>query len=86
MALRAKPSGTLKTLNGAPQLPIPWCFDPAIYELDMKLFFENGPSYIGHELLVPETGDYFVLEWLDNLKALARCTVGTGHQRSRSLP
>lgn len=72
MTLLANTSATLKNLNGTPQLPISWYFDPAIYELEMKLFFENGPSYIGHELLVPETGDYFVPEWLDNAKVLVR--------------
>jgi choline monooxygenase len=65
-------SAVLKTMNSTPQLPISWYFDPAVYELEMKLLFENGPSYVGHELLVPNPGDYHVPEWLDDAKILVR--------------
>ncbi|MDD4881956.1 MAG: aromatic ring-hydroxylating dioxygenase subunit alpha [Gallionellaceae bacterium] len=48
----------------SPALPVDWYFDPRLYELEMKLLFENGPGYVGHELMVPATGNYHVLDWL----------------------
>ena len=55
-----------------PQLPIHWYFDPAIYEVEKRLFFDDGPGYVGHELMVPAVGDYHSLEWLGHAKALVR--------------
>lgn len=72
MTALAKTSGVLQTMNGMPQLPISWYFDPKIYELEMKFLFDAGPGYVGHELLTPNPGDYYVPEWLDNAKALVR--------------
>ena len=54
------------------QLPVAWYFDPDIYELEKRVFFERGPGYIGHELMVPNAGDYHVLEWMGDAKALVR--------------
>jgi phenylpropionate dioxygenase-like ring-hydroxylating dioxygenase large terminal subunit len=63
----------LAALHGqTPQLPIHWYFDREIYELEKRLFFEQGPGYVGHELMVPESGDYQTLEWLGNARALVR--------------
>ncbi len=45
-----------------PQLPVSWYFDPVIYELELKHLFKHGPVYAGHELMVPEAGDYHALE------------------------
>lgn len=72
MSSLAITSATLKTMNSAPQLPVSWYFNPDIYELEMKLLFQDGPSYIGHELMVPGVGDYYVPQWLDNAKLLVR--------------
>ena len=41
----------------SPQLPVSWYFDPEVYALEQRLLFERGPGYVGHELLVPDTGD-----------------------------
>jgi len=54
------------------QLPVDWYFDRHIHELELKLLFEHGPGYIGHELMVPETGDYHSLEWMGHGKTLFR--------------
>ena len=54
----------------SPQLPISWYFDPVIYELELKHLFKHGPGYVGHQLMVPEAGDYHVLEILDGAKML----------------
>ncbi|HET8608424.1 MAG TPA: aromatic ring-hydroxylating dioxygenase subunit alpha [Burkholderiales bacterium] len=52
------------------QLPVSWYFDPRIHELEQKLLFAAGAGYVGHELMVPNRGDYYALEWLDNAKVL----------------
>jgi phenylpropionate dioxygenase-like ring-hydroxylating dioxygenase large terminal subunit len=54
------------------QLPPIWYFDPHIYEIEKRVLFERGPGYAGHELMVPNAGDYQALEWLGNAKALVR--------------
>jgi len=56
----------------SPQLPVAWYFDPKIYALEQQLLFARGPGYIGHELMVPNAGDYHALEWMGNAKALVR--------------
>ena len=58
------------------QLPVGWYFDPAIYEIEKRVFFEQGPGYVGHEAMVPNVGDYHALEWLGNAKALVRSDAG----------
>ncbi len=54
------------------QLPVHWYFDPQVYALEQRALFQRGPGYVGHELLVPNVGDYHVLERLDNAKTLVR--------------
>lgn len=56
--------------------PVRWYFDPEILELEQRLLFDQGPRYVGHELLVPKLGDYHVLEWMDSAKMLVRNTHG----------
>ena len=56
----------------ATQLPIEWYFDPHIYELEKRLLFDQGPGYLGHELMVPNAGDYQVIDWQDAGRALVR--------------
>jgi choline monooxygenase len=54
------------------QLPVSWYFNPRLFELEKRLFFDNGPRYVGHELMVPNEGDYHTLEWMDHAKVLVR--------------
>ena len=63
-------SRTLKP--SASQLPVSWYFDPKIFELEQKLLYATAPGYVGHELMVPNVGDYHALAWMDNGKALVR--------------
>jgi choline monooxygenase len=56
----------------SPQLPVDWYIDPHIHEIEKKLLFDNGPGYIGHELMVPNVGDYHTLEWMNHAKMLVR--------------
>ena len=48
------------------QLPVDWYFDEKIFELEKKLIFDAGPGYVGHQLMVPEAGDFRSLEWKDD--------------------
>jgi choline monooxygenase len=58
------------------QLPVHWYFDRDIYELEKRLLFDDGPGYVGHELMVPNVGDYQTLTWLGNARALVRNAQG----------
>lgn len=58
------------------QLPIDWYFDPKIYELEKKLLFDQGPGYVGHALMVPNAGDYQVLDWMNKGKVLVNTGQG----------
>jgi len=59
--------------SAAPRrLPISWYFDPGWFEREMLLLFEKGPGYVGHELMVPNVGDYYTLPWTEHGKVLLR--------------
>ncbi len=47
--------------RSAAQLPVSAYFDEALHKRELEILFRNGPGYIGHELIVPNTGDYFAL-------------------------
>ena len=36
------------------------------------MLFDAGPNYVGHELMVPDVGDYHTLAWMDHAKVLVR--------------
>jgi phenylpropionate dioxygenase-like ring-hydroxylating dioxygenase large terminal subunit len=52
------------------QLPVNWYVDPKILEIEKLVLFDKGPGYVGHEIMVPNVGDYYVLEWMNNAKVL----------------
>ena len=54
------------------QLPVAWYLDPDILDLEKRLLFDAGPGYIGHEIMVPNVGDYYVPEWMSHAKMLVR--------------
>ncbi|MGA8007322.1 MAG: aromatic ring-hydroxylating dioxygenase subunit alpha [Burkholderiales bacterium] len=58
------------------QLPLAWYFDPEIFALEKKRVLEAGPNYVGHELMVPNRGDYRTLPQLDHAKMLVRNDAG----------
>jgi phenylpropionate dioxygenase-like ring-hydroxylating dioxygenase large terminal subunit len=60
----------------ASQLPVHAYHDPRVFEREMRDLFAAGPGYVGHELMVPNAGDYHALGWMDDAKALVRN--GTG--------
>lgn len=55
-----------------PQLPIAWYTDPGIYQLEQKHLLPSAPKYVGHELMVPNSGDFYTLGWMGDAKALIR--------------
>ena len=59
-----------------PHLPVSWYFDPAIFELEKKLLFDAGANYVGHELMVPNVGDFHTLAHTDHSKMLVRNSAG----------
>jgi len=70
------PASAAQLTRSAPQLPVSWYFDQRIFELEQKHLFANGPRYIGHELMVPEQGDWYSLPWMDNSQLLVRNSGG----------
>lgn len=54
------------------QLPVDWYLDPKILEIEKRILFDQGPGYVGHEIMVPNVGDYYVPEWMNNAKVLVR--------------
>ena len=58
------------------QLPVSSYFDQALYERELRLLFQQGPRYVGHELSVPEASSYFALPQEGEGRALVRDAQG----------
>jgi len=58
--------------QATPQLPASWYSDPRVFDAEQRLLFARAPGYVGHELMVPEAGDYLALAARDNAQALVR--------------
>lgn len=56
----------------AVQLPVNAYFDPEIHQLEQARLFADAPVYYGHELMVPEEGDYHTIASLSHGKMLKR--------------
>ena len=54
------------------QLPVTAYFDRALFQREIDLLFKAGPRYVGHELMVPEVGDYLTLPAERNGRMLVR--------------
>ena len=54
------------------QFPVDWYFDEKRFEQEIKLIFDAGPGYVGHELMVPGINDYRSQEWRDHSRLLLR--------------
>ncbi|HEV2220717.1 MAG TPA: aromatic ring-hydroxylating dioxygenase subunit alpha [Casimicrobiaceae bacterium] len=52
------------------QFPASWYCDPRVLDAERRHLLAHGPGYVGHELMVPEVGDYHVLAARDNAQAL----------------
>jgi phenylpropionate dioxygenase-like ring-hydroxylating dioxygenase large terminal subunit len=60
----------------ATQLPVSVYFDEDFYRLEQEILFARGPKYVGHELMVPEVDDYYVLDMYDKAHYLKRTPSG----------
>lgn len=58
------------------QLPVSVYFDEALLRREMELIFHGRPRYLGHELAVPEVGDYLALAQEGEGRALVRTPQG----------
>lgn len=60
----------------APQLPVSAYFDDDLHRRELELIFQHGPRYMGHELAIPEVGDYYALPQEGEGRALVRTPQG----------
>ena len=58
------------------QLSVTSYFDEALFRREMELVFQHGPRYVGHELSVPEVGDFHTLLHEGEGRALVRTERG----------
>jgi len=54
------------------QLPVTWYHTQAQFELELQTIFKNAPQYVGHELMVPNDGDFHSIGWMNDALALVR--------------
>jgi phenylpropionate dioxygenase-like ring-hydroxylating dioxygenase large terminal subunit len=58
------------------QLPVGSYFDPELFKREMAVLFAGSPRYIGHELAVPEVGDFYALPQEGEGRALVHSPQG----------
>jgi choline monooxygenase len=67
---------SLQLQQAQSQLPVSSYFDPTLYQREIDLLFKNGPRYVGHQLAVPQVGDYYTLPQESGGRALVRTQQG----------
>ncbi len=67
---------SLQLQQAASQLPVSSYFDEALFQRELKTIFQQGPRYVGHQLSVPEIGDYHALPQEAGGRALVRSHQG----------
>ena len=67
---------SLRLLQATSQLPVSSYFDPALYDKEQQKLFARGPKYLGHELAIPNLGDYYALPQEAEGRALVRTQAG----------
>ena len=63
---------SLQLQQAASQLPVSSYFDQALFQRELETIFKRGPRYVGHELAIPEIGDYYALPQEKEGRALVR--------------
>ena len=58
------------------QLPVGVYFDDTLLNQEIRQLFNQGPQYVGHELMVPNVGDYASLMWENDGRLLTRDAQG----------
>ena len=54
------------------QLPVHAYHDPRIFVQEMRTLFADAPDYVGHQLMVPNPGDFHTLAWKNDALVLVR--------------
>ncbi|MDP2064600.1 MAG: aromatic ring-hydroxylating dioxygenase subunit alpha [Burkholderiaceae bacterium] len=67
---------SLQLQQATSQLPVSSYFDEALFQREMATIFQQGPRYVGHELAVPNVGDYHALPQEGEGRALVRTPQG----------
>ena len=68
---------TLEALERArSQLSVSAYFDEHLFRREQELIFQHGPRYLGHELAIPEAGDYYALPQEGEGRVLVRDSGG----------
>jgi phenylpropionate dioxygenase-like ring-hydroxylating dioxygenase large terminal subunit len=68
---------TLESLERSrSQLSVSTYFDEGLFRHEQTLIFEHAPRYLGHELAIPEVGDYLALQQEGDGRALLRTPDG----------
>ncbi|WP_198970445.1 aromatic ring-hydroxylating oxygenase subunit alpha [Xylophilus sp. ASV27] len=67
---------SLRLQQAASQLPVSSYFDEALFQRERETLFQQGPRYVGHQLSVPEKGDYYALPQEGEGRALVRTAEG----------
>jgi phenylpropionate dioxygenase-like ring-hydroxylating dioxygenase large terminal subunit len=65
-----------KLARSCAQLPVNVYFDQALLQREMQELFLKGPRYVGHELMVPEKGDFSTLKSENEGRMLVRNAQG----------
>ena len=67
---------SLQLQQAQAQLPVNSYFDEALFQRELETIFQSGPRYVGHQLAVPELGDYFALPQENEGRVLVRSKQG----------
>jgi choline monooxygenase len=67
---------SLQLQQAASQLPVSTYFDEALFQRELNTLFRQGPRYVGHQLSVPNPGDYHALPQEAQGRALVRNAQG----------
>ena len=67
---------SLQLQQARSQLPVSSYFDPALFQRELETLFQRGPRYVGHQLSVPNPGDYHALPQEKGGRALVRTERG----------
>ena len=67
---------SLRLQQAASQLPVSSYFDEALFQRELESIFQRGPRYVGHQLSVPNPGDYHALPQEGEGRALVRNAQG----------
>ncbi len=67
---------SLQLQQAASQLQVSSYFDEALFQREKEVLFQRGPRYVGHQLAVPNVGDYHALPQEAGGRALVRTASG----------